>query len=815
MNMVIKIRKRKTVLISKIKKLAAVSVVLTTALGSLTSGIGYLALGPLYYSKHKGQYWEYIDDKNTLVEKLNGKTISVPQSDNSVLFASRPDPSIIRKWPVSLDNSIRVYTSDEPPMEILTIAPSREFISPDELPRLVKRALTLVEDKNFYEHHGINFIGKLRALYEYIFNGRITAGSGITEQVAKLIFTKKGETANRRGKSGIFGKIAEMLYARKIDGMYTKDQLIAFHQNVSYFGDGNYGIKAAAHDYFNKEFNQLTLCEALFLERLIQNPGKNPKNGGMEFQRRKYENLLKSLKKSNDLTDKEYQGCSDANATLVREIMEKYGINISGMIRDTERPYSIYFYTTIIEDEVKMMESAVRRSLRHETANLGFVTLDNQGKIVGILAGRNFSSWSDYNRAVQTNTQVGSTIKPLIYAIGYNQDIVLPSDIFNDSRDGVFESPDNWDEIYGRELTLEKALYTSNNVITRKVWDKIRHDIGFNGIMKYFEMAGLNVSNFNVNPNDTTIALGSRGGSPLDIASVYSTFFDGTHVNPTIIDNLQIGDITIRPERKRERVFRRLATDAVKRSLRVHGKKLTDYNNVSLKTGTTNNFREAWTAGLVDNAEGRAFALLVMNDDREELGTRAYGRIIAQPVVKSYLDQYFKGVVYKPYVASKHPVPTPIHVLGNNDDELGGISINEPEISIPAAEHYDAEIQEPTEDREVMVIDEKYEICNLDRSELNQKLQIRDIGLLYRLRNDMLECMNRDEEGTESWMYYLLVSAKAAGLLSRMYYKEGENSDNRILLRNTARNEYDLILDKIGVLYPDIRYEVIELKNDL
>ena len=150
MNMVIKIRKRKTVLISKIKKLAAVSVVLTTALGSLTSGIGYLALGPLYYSKHKGQYWEYIDDKNTLVEKLNGKTISVPQSDNSVLFASRPDPSIIRKWPVSLDNSIRVYTSDEPPMEILTIAPSREFISPDELPRLVKRALTLVEDKNFY-----------------------------------------------------------------------------------------------------------------------------------------------------------------------------------------------------------------------------------------------------------------------------------------------------------------------------------------------------------------------------------------------------------------------------------------------------------------------------------------------------------------------------------------------------------------------------------------------------------------------------------------------------------------------------------------
>ena len=801
---------------------------------TIASGIGYGALGPINFTRHAGQYWQYIDDKNNLVSRLNGeKPKEIEASEWGGLFSKRPDPAIIKEWPVSDNNSVRILTSDKEPVELLKIEPSREFAKTDEIPEVVKRALTLVEDKNFYEHNGINFRGKLRGIYQYLKGGRITAGSGITEQVAKAIFTKKGQLSNREGSTGILSKLAEMLYALKIDSIYTKDDILTFHQNVSYFGDGSDGIKPAAHGYFGKELNELTLCEALFLERLIQNPGKNPKNGGDKFQRKKYLRLLEALRESGDITEKEYGECKlstainlnkeprvlivkskypSATATLVRELREKYNIDVHSIIKDAHRPYSIDIYSTIELDEIRRMEVAVNKGLKHKTANLGFVVLDNRARIVGIIAGRNFTRWSDFNRAVQTNTQAGSTIKPLIYAIGYNEDIVLPSEIFIDSKDGVVQAPDNWDDIYDREMTLEEALDTSNNVITRKVWDRVKRELGFDGILKYFENVGLDPNNFNGNPNDTTIALGSKGGSPLEIASAYSTLFDGTRIPPTIIERIVIGNTEIIPKRERKKIFRRLTVDAVKRSLRPHGERLTSSNYISLKTGTTNGYKEAWTAGVIDDSEGRAFALLVMNDNRRALGTKAYGRVIAQPIIKLYVDQYLRKTVYKTR-KYKPTIEAPIEIIVNELSQVDAgeavhVAIDDsfqPKLNtdIPDAGYYDAGTEEAIEETAVVVIDDTEKICNLYNLAVENRLNDAKINDLYRLRSDMLDCLRNVDNGTESWAYYSLVSAEAAYSLSRLYILN-DDKNNGDLFKGIAREGFNDVLERSNGFFSSI-----------
>ncbi len=235
----------------KPSKKTAIKGAVAAGIISVVSGtLCYATAGPFNYSRNVGQYWEYVNERSALD---NGKSIEDIAREDNYFFISKPDPEILRVWPLTEDNAITATTSGDKPMKIFKSRATRQFLRPYDIPEVVKRADILVEDQDFYKHHGINWRGKLRAIKtaaSRIFGSksRIVGGSGITEQVAKLIFTPRGEVRNRSGMPGILGKAAELMYAKELEDIYTKEEILAFHLNNSSFGNGNYGINSAAHD---------------------------------------------------------------------------------------------------------------------------------------------------------------------------------------------------------------------------------------------------------------------------------------------------------------------------------------------------------------------------------------------------------------------------------------------------------------------------------------------------------------------------------------------------------------------------------------
>lgn len=416
-----------------------------------------------------------------------------------------------------------------------------------QVPKDLQNAFIATEDNRFYSHHGVDPIGIMRAIWVNIaHDGVAEGGSTITQQLARNAFLTQDRTLKR--------KIMEAMLAIRIEQYYTKQEILEMYLNQIYFGQGAYGVQAAAHVYFGKNVQDLDLAQSAMLAGLPQSPNyysplTNYKAGKARQavvlgQMVKYDYIDQATAdKAKDedlgLREKSEAAHSDNNASyfidyVISEIAEKYG-------DDAVYKDGLKIYTTI---DMKAQDAAVQAM--HNLPN--FYTDDkgltqpqgaliainpHNGYIVAMVGGRGDDS---FNRAVLAERQPGSAFKPFVYLAAI-QDGMTPGTVMDDKKiEFNGWSPKNYEGTYSGQMTLRYALQHSVNTVAVQLADAV----GMRKVLNLASSLGITTLD-DSKDNNLAAALGglTNGVKPIDMAVAYGTLANGgVKVKPVAITKI-------------------------------------------------------------------------------------------------------------------------------------------------------------------------------------------------------------------------------------------------------------------------------------
>ncbi|QNK90654.1 PBP1A family penicillin-binding protein [Sporosarcina sp. resist] len=409
-----------------------------------------------------------------------------------------------------------------------------EGVSLDQIPTELIEAFVATEDQHFYKHNGINYFGITKAFMKNLVKGEVVAGgSTITQQLSKNVFLTSETTYTRKFK--------ELIFTKKIERTYSKDEIMERYLNQIYFGEGAWGIQRAAHVYFGKDVSELTLNESATLAGLVKAPSNlSPyKNMGKALDRR---NIVLSLMKSEGyisqqdldknldqpivLTDKETIDYKGKYPYYVDYLIEE-AVNMYGLTENEVLSGGLHIYTElnpVIQDateEVYQNEDNFPDSKPDQLIQSGSVFLNPKtGGISALVGGRGDYTYKRFNNATNLVRQPGSALKPLaVYTSaleqGYDFDDMLVDEPIN--IDGY--QPQNIDKRYRGHVTLYDALINSYNI--PPVW--LLNEIGIEKGFSTVERFGIPLEK---EDHNLGLALGGlhQGTSPLLMAQAFSAF---------------------------------------------------------------------------------------------------------------------------------------------------------------------------------------------------------------------------------------------------------------------------------------------------
>jgi penicillin-binding protein 1A len=567
---------------------------------------------------------------------------------------------------------------------------NRSIIPLRQIPKSMIDAILSIEDRRFYTHWGIDPIRIARAMIANIIARRPEqGGSTITQQLARNLFLTHEKTLSR--------KIKEAILAVRIERTYTKDEILEMYLNQIYFGEGAYGIDAAAKVFFGKQVQDLTMPECALLAGLPRNPRDYSPRRDPDRSLRRRNLVLAAMLQNRRITRPQYETASEAplgvtttrfNARLAPYFMEmvrqyldeRYGSNqlYEGGLR---------VYTTLDSDLQQAAETALEKRLteiearnkykltrvaaaaaraedpdreRNQTEYLqgAVVTLDpTDGQILALVGGRDFND-SNFNRAVQALRQPGSAFKPFIYAAamdnGYSPtDIILDTPVSFRAGNGQNWTPHNYDKKYRGPITLRTALAHSVNVPAAKLLQKL----GTSLVSSYAKRMGIKSRLL----PDLSLALGTSEVNLLELSAAYGVFADqGVRVTPVYV---------LRVEDKNGKVLEksRLSAEEVlspETSLTMTSMLESVFDNGTAasaralgftipaagKTGTTDDYSDAWFVGYVPN---RVTGVWVGFDLKKPIGPGMTGAAAALPI---WVDVMTAAT--KDHTPLDFPVPT-------------------------------------------------------------------------------------------------------------------------------------------------------------
>jgi penicillin-binding protein 1B len=528
----------------------------------------------------------------------------------------------------------------------------RKVIGFNDLPDPLIKAIVTTEDRNFFNHYGINFRGILRALvrrYDADPNSPIArqGGSSITQQLVKNLFLSPEQSLKR--------KVSEAYMSVILETRLSKKDIFALYCNEAYLGQrAGFSIKGvgeASEAYFNKDVTALTLPEAAMLAGLIRSPNRyNPyKHPDVAFERRNQ--VLKSMVEAGVIPEVEGARAMAAELKVVPQkgridsseapYFVDYAQNqLADIIADTSAAERLRIYTTIDMDLQRAAYAALVKQLAAldkvqakrfpaGTLQAALVAMKaDTGEIVAMVGGRDYEK-SQLNRATDAMRQPGSVFKPFVYATALNTAydpvprLITAATTYKDEPT-TFNvgnqqySPGNFGEQYTHaDVTLRDALTHSLNVVTVKVADEVT--IG--RVMNLAGKAGLPKPK----QNYLAHALGTNEATPLQVASAYTAFAQlGTRVTPVGISRVTTGlGMTIAaPQGQKNEVLRpqvafimdSIMKDVVNRGTAARVRARGFKANVAGKTGTS---RDGWFAGFTPNL---VCVVYVGFDDGSDLG---------------------------------------------------------------------------------------------------------------------------------------------------------------------------------------------------
>ena len=408
----------------------------------------------------------------------------------------------------------------------------RRVVVPFErIPKLLIDATLMVEDKNFYNHCGIDLFGIVRATVANILNLRAEQGaSTITQQLARNLFLTLHKSFLR--------KIKEALLAFHIEYTYSKDEILELYFNQIYYGNG-FGVETASERYFGKHVENLTTPECAMLAGIPKSPIRyNPFLHPKIANRRK--NFILSLMANNGLISlDEKQKFENTEMVLAKETgFQELGAYFIEEIRkwvsskfgpDLLYRGGVSIYTTLDIDLQQAAENSIRKGLLEleakykldkDTLQVALLTMDPEnGAILAEVGGQDFRK-SQFNRAVQAIRQPGSAFKPFTwlaaFAAGSTVVSIVPDDsIAIELITGDIYSPINYDHKFFGPITLREGLAKSRNLVAVRLIMDVRPE----AVVGYARRMGI------TSPLDPVIALslGSSSVTIVDMVSAYAT----------------------------------------------------------------------------------------------------------------------------------------------------------------------------------------------------------------------------------------------------------------------------------------------------
>ncbi|GGB52544.1 penicillin-binding protein 1B [Shewanella inventionis] len=533
----------------------------------------------------------------------------------------------------------------------------RLFVPTPEMPSSIVDALILVEDRSFYDHHGVNPLAIARAAMVNISAGRtVQGGSTLTQQLAKNFFLSS--------ERSIVRKVREALMALIIDFRYSKDEILEAYLNEVYMGQdkarGVHGMGLASQFYFGRPVGELTLSQQAFLVAVIKGPSYyNPWRYPERAQERR-DLVLRLLMENDKLTVAQYKAAAESPlglrsaqksvhqklpaffAVVKQELRDRYGDSLL-------QQSGVKVYTTLdpmAQDAAEKAVSSTMASLNKRAKNIqvGMVVTDKYTGGIAAMVGDKVPGYEGFNRAVEIRRPIGSLIKPFVYASALNQSdkftLATPIDdkpITLKNEQGKTWSPNNFDKKFSGQVPLLTAIKDSMNVPTVNVGLAV----GVDNVVSTLQKSGWEEP---VSPYPSML-LGAVNGSPLMVAQVYQTLADEgryrklTSITAVLDSQNQALDVSRAPSSQAIAP----ATDYLVQYAMNHvvrsgtAKRLgAAFPGVRLagKTGTSNDSRDSWFAGF---DERNVAAIWVGQDDNSKTGL--YGSSGAMAVYQAFLQQ--------------------------------------------------------------------------------------------------------------------------------------------------------------------------------
>ncbi len=555
-------------------------------------------------------------------------------------------PDINRMADYQPSRSTRVYARDGSLLANL-YHENRTWVTIDSIPIPVRNAFVATEDRNFYHHHGIDPVGIVRAAWADYRHQQFQGASTITQQLARALFLSNEVSVSR--------KIQEALLAIEIERYYTKDEILERYLNLIYFGSGAYGVEAAAHTYFGRSVSSLTVGQAAMLAGLPAAPSNYSPYVSVRRARERQSHVLDRMVAAGYITTAQSNKWKNASLALIGErsaglqsfaypYFTTYATHQLEAKFGAQNTYEggLQVYTTLDPRMQKLAQSAVDWGVAQAKAEgigahqAALVSIrPSTGEIVAMVGGAGaFTLKNQFNRAWQSRRQPGSSFKVFVYTAAVDSG-EPPNTLLEDSPisypmgDGTRWAPQDDDHRFFGAIPMRYALAQSRNVVAVR----LAEHVGIDKVIEYARRMGV-MSPLEAN---LSLALGTSGVSPLDMAAGYATLANqGIHIDPSPFRVVRdaYGSAVLDNQFPQETEVVSAGTAFIMSSMMQSViNEGTGFPNAQIgrpaagKTGTTSDYHDAWFVGFTPDL---VTAVWIGNDDYRAMSESYGGNIPAR-----------------------------------------------------------------------------------------------------------------------------------------------------------------------------------------
>ena len=572
----------------------------------------------------------------------------------------------------------------------------------------LQHAFVAVEDHRFFMHPGIDPIALGRAVFRNLRGGSLEGGSTLTQQLARTLFLSNRKSYGRKAREAVIAFLIEV--------QLSKQQILELYLNRIFLGAGIYGVEAMSQRVFGKPAKALTLAESALIAGLARAPAALSPWSNLDESRARSHVVLARMRAERFITDDAYRAALRAPLRIrpyQSDSTSRHGYAkayLRQRFRDEfggDHPPDWNVQTTFVAELQDAAEAAVRRGLQSTgkpALQAALVAIDPAtGNILAMVGGRDYGQ-SAFNRASRSRRQPGSAFKPFVFAAALERGM-SPVSILTGLNQIEPQGRDEWtprnaEDDAPDELTLRAALLESNN----RAASLLQQQIGAGRVLRVASRAGLDDL-----PDVPSLALGSGLVTPLAITTAFSVFPNGGFfVEPRAIARVRDAngvtafEQTVDPERvlSPDVAYQMVSMlgDVIARGTGAQARRLGIGFPAGGKTGTTNEFKDAWFVGFSSSVVAGGW---VGFDQPQPIGAEAYGARYALPIWADFMQ---RAARIRPPAEFERPA-------GLAEEELCSLSYRKPVDGCPVYTEFFKEGDQVPGD-----------LCTLHRGSIRQRL---------------------------------------------------------------------------------------------